>query len=160
MKCSIISVVVVLIFGTTAIHAQPLRMKGIIEQHNHWRKEVGVPPLKWSVKLAKQAEAWATSQSKKDCKCAHSTDQMYGENLYCSTGIINDPGAVVNSWAAENKFYNPSNGKCKGGECGHYTQIVWRGTTEVGCAMVRCGDKELWVCNYNPPGNYLNKKAY
>ncbi|MDZ4713846.1 MAG: CAP domain-containing protein [Cytophagales bacterium] len=145
----------------TMVQAQPARMAGMLERHNHWRKAVGVPPMKWSVKLALQAQAWADSQAKRgDCACKHSTDTMYGENIYCSQGIASKAGDVADSWASEKKFYNHTAGKCKGGECGHYTQMVWRTTTEVGCGMARCGDKEIWVCNYNPPGNYINKKAY
>jgi hypothetical protein len=45
--------------------------------------------------------------------------------------------------------------------CGHYTQIIWRNTTEVGCGMATCSNgSEIWVCNYNPPGNYLRQNAY
>ena len=140
--------------------AEPVKMKGIVERHNHWRKEVGIGPLKWSDKLAKVAQGWANKQSKKDCGCVHSPDDKYGENIYCSEGIDSDPKDIVDDWASEKEYYDHVKGRCKGGECGHYTQIVWQKTTEVGCGMAKCGGKEIWVCNYNPPGNYVNQKPY
>ena len=39
---------------------------------------------------------------------------------------------------------------------GHFTQIVWRGTREVGCAVANCSGKALWVCRYLPQGNIVN----
>jgi hypothetical protein len=34
---------------------------------------------------------------------------------------------------------------------------VWRGTTQLGCGMAQCGGNDIWVCNYDPPGNYQNE---
>ena len=51
--------------------------------------------------------------------------------------------------------YNPDNpADTTKGHTGHYTQIVWKDTKEVGCAKISCdGNKTLWRCNYNPHGN-------
>jgi pathogenesis-related protein 1 len=38
--------------------------------------------------------------------------------------------------------------------------MVWKNTTEVGCAAIECNGMTLWVCNYNPPGNYRGQKPY
>ena len=43
---------------------------------------------------------------------------------------------------------------------GHYTQIVWRSTVEVGCAVARSGLHEVWVCRYSPPGNVVGQRPY
>ncbi len=43
---------------------------------------------------------------------------------------------------------------------GHYTQLVWRGTRDVGCAKVFCSGYMIVVCNYNPPGNVLGLRPY
>ena len=156
MKVVIILLALVSIqFGNT-----PDNMKGMVERHNFWRNAVGVSPLTWSDKLARVAQGWANNQAKRNCGCSHSPDRKYGENIYCSEGMDNTAADVVDDWAEEIKFYNAVNGKCKGGVCGHYTQLVWRRTTQVGCGMARCGEKEIWVCNYDPPGNYVNEKAY
>lgn len=136
------------------------KMKGMTERHNYWRKKVGVGPMEWSDKLAKVAQAWANQQAKRGCGCAHSPDDQFGENIYCSQGMQPTPQDVVDDWAEEIQYFVEKTGKCKGGVCGHYTQIVWKNTTKVGCGMAKCGDKEIWVCNYDPAGNYVNQKPY
>ena len=66
---------------------------------------------------------------------------------------------VVDAWAAEVKDYNAKTHRCKG-VCGHYTQIVWRKSQQVGCGMAACGDTKVWVCNYDPPGNFNGERPY
>jgi hypothetical protein len=53
--------------------------------------------------------------------------------------------------------------------CGHYTQIVWKTTTRLGCGVALCDQNspfmgfpkwEFWVCNYAPPGNYNGQRPY
>ena len=39
-------------------------------------------------------------------------------------------------------------------ETGHFTQVVWRGTTQVGCGHSQCKGNDIWVCNYDPAGNW------
>ena len=36
---------------------------------------------------------------------------------------------------------------------GHFTQVVWRNSKELGCAKASCSGKDYWVCRYSPPGN-------
>jgi len=45
-------------------------------------------------------------------------------------------------------------------KAGHYTQMVWFTTTEVGCAVYQCDSIILVVCNYNPTGNWVGKHPY
>ena len=69
---------------------------------------------------------------------------------------------VVQSWASEEEFYDYDANTCEPNQmCGHYTQIVWEQTTHVGCAVHICEDQsELWMCNYNPAGNWVGEKPY
>ena len=41
----------------------------------------------------------------------------------------------------------------------HYTQIVWRGSTAVGCALASSRTDDYLVCRYSPPGNVVGQKA-
>jgi hypothetical protein len=38
--------------------------------------------------------------------------------------------------------------------------MVWRTTTQVGCATARTADEEVLVCRYSPPGNWIGQTAY
>ena len=38
-------------------------------------------------------------------------------------------------------------------ETGHFTQVVWAATERVGCGVAQCNGMDVWVCNYDPPGN-------
>lgn len=140
---------------------EPATMKGMVAAHNKWRKELNLPPLEWSNDLAKVAQAWANKLKRQGCKMKHSSGS-YGENLYWSSGLSPTPEKVVASWASEKKFFNFKKKKCNAAwyKCGHYTQIIWRNTKKVGCAMATCGDQQIWVCNYDPPGNYDGETPY
>ncbi|MGB0563408.1 MAG: CAP domain-containing protein [Spirulinaceae cyanobacterium] len=140
-----------------------------LDTHNAVRAEVGLPPLVWSPEIAAIAQDWADHLAENGFRMQHrsmSDRQQYniGENIFWSAGQQSTPTQVVNSWASEKKDYNYRNNSCRG-VCGHYTQIVWRDTTAVGCGMAsgthpRYGRQEIWVCNYNPPGNYRGQKPY
>jgi uncharacterized protein YkwD len=132
--------------------------KQILAAQNAVRKRVGVPPLAWSAQLARAAARWARTLAGNG-KFEHQARNPYGENLFEVIGATADPDEVVNSWAAEAKNYNHDKNSCSG-TCGHYTQIVWRGTKEVGCASAARGNRQVWVCEYSPPGNYLGERPY
>lgn len=134
-------------------------MRGIVNRHNYWRSKVGVRPLKWSSRLSLRAKKWANHLRSENCRVYHSSGK-YGENIYWSIRMKNTPESVVDEWADEIQYFDAKTGKCKGGECGHYTQIIWKNTTKVGCAVVQCGEKEIWVCEYSPAGNWVGQKPY
>lgn len=150
------------------------RFSGTLVAHNKIRANHGLPSLKWSDTLASYAQEWANHLASTNyCKMRHRpSSSPYGENLWWasprrwSNGLRElqeiDIHRVVNDWASEIEFYDYSSNRCQPGQqCGHYTQIVWRETTEVGCAYRQCSDlSQLWVCNYNPPGNYIGERPY
>ncbi len=134
----------------------------ILERHNSWRAEVGVnEELEWSEDMAKLAADWARKLKRNNCGFEHRPNNKFGENLFKGTTGYYGPKDVIDAWASEKKDYNYSKNKCQSGKvCGHYTQIVWKNTTKVGCAKIECDGYDLWVCNYDPPGNWVGEKPY
>jgi len=132
--------------------------KEMLAAHNAVRAKAGVPPLTWSDDLAKYAQEWANTLLARD-RFAHRPKNPYGENLFEIRGAPASPRQVVESWASEARDYDYSANRCRG-TCGHYTQIVWRSTKEAGCAIARDQRHEIWVCDYNPPGNIVGQKPY
>lgn len=131
----------------------------MLNAHNQWRQQTGVPALTWSDDLAQHAQSWANHLAKDNFRLYHRPNNPYGENLTWAAHQKLSPTQVVNMWGDEVKQYNYETNQCSG-VCGHYTQLVWQKTTQVGCARVSAQSQELWVCNYNPPGNYRGQKPY
>jgi cysteine-rich secretory family protein len=147
----------------------------MLQAHNGYRAAHGTPPLTWSRELAKSAQDWAnkcTPDPQDPGRFAHSPEAFnrYGENMYWTTSST-DTGATnaVNWWYEEvNRgrydFTNPYASFIAGDgdrtkEVRHFTQVVWRDTKEIGCAVGLCtkpGEptRQLWVCQYGPPGNF------
>ena len=138
---------------------QPLAVaQEIVAAHNAVRSKVGVSPLVWSDDMAKVAQEWANTLVAKGA-FEHRTDHRYGENLLEASGFEPTPAQVVSAWAEEAKDYQYSANSCSG-VCGHYTQVVWRDTKAVGCAVGRDAAREIWVCNYAPYGNVVGERPY
>ncbi|MEN8213517.1 MAG: CAP domain-containing protein [Pseudomonadota bacterium] len=156
----------------------PSDMEAFLQPHNAIRSQHGLPALKWSAQLAGYARQWADHlQQRNNCNMKHRPRrgrfaQQYGENLFWtgarrwSDGRIElqtySPEMVTHAWADEMRDFHYPGNRCRPGKvCGHYTQIVWRDTREIGCARAVCRDlSQIWVCNYNPPGNYIGEKPY
>ncbi len=146
----------------------PEEIRRMTAAHNRIRANVSpnpgtpLPALTWSPALAAGARSWA-----EQCQWGHSDIEGVGENLFATTGRYK-PARIVNAWAAEAVDYDYHSNTCVPGKaCGHYTQLVWRDTTEIGCAVVYCKGlldgfsiAQYWVCQYHPPGNYIGKKPY
>ena len=140
------------------------RLAGITEAHNKIRAELGIAPLTWSPELAAYAQSWADKLAAGGCGLRHRPEsgadrQRYGENIFGVGGYDPSADEVVASWAEEVANYDAKKNRCRG-VCGHYTQIVWRKSQRLGCAMASCGDSEIWVCNYDPAGNYVGERPY
>jgi len=45
-------------------------------------------------------------------------------------------------------------------DVGHYTQMIWKNTTAVGCAVATGGGMDPLVCRYSPSGNFIGQPVY
>ncbi|KAL9321319.1 hypothetical protein ACSQ67_013158 [Phaseolus vulgaris] len=128
--------------------------------HNDARSEVGVENIVWNNTVAAFAQDYANQR--KDCQLIHSGGGgMYGENIAMSTGEMSAAEAVK-MWVDEKQYYDYDSNSCAAGQqCGHYTQVVWRKSVQLGCAKVRCNNGGTFItCNYSPPGNFLGERPY
>ncbi|GBG62724.1 hypothetical protein CBR_g31741 [Chara braunii] len=138
-----------------------------VNVHNAARTNVSVAGLSWNDTVASSAAGWASTLAT-TCQMYHASNTGYGENLYMawSLGAINiTPSDVVGLWVSEKADYDYASNTCATGKvCGHYTQVVWRNTKEVGCAIASCMyglyNAQIAVCRYSPPGNYVGQKPY
>ncbi len=123
-----------------------------------------LPDMVWADDLAAAAQAYANT-----CNFNHDRNRgSVGENLAVNAPAgWQDAAGVVDGWAEEVEDYDYENNSCSG-VCGHYTQIVWRESVEVGCGVATCngitgftGDQgEIWVCRYRAPGNFNGRRPY
>ncbi|KAJ1701713.1 hypothetical protein LUZ63_001492 [Rhynchospora breviuscula] len=123
--------------------------------HNKARAAVGVGGVSWDSTVQAYAQSYANKR-KGDCKLIHSGGP-YGENLFWGWGKDYSGIDAVDNWVSEKQYYNYNTNTCASGKvCGHYTQVVWRSTTKIGCAKVVCDNNAgiFIICSYNPPGNY------
>ncbi len=161
------SAVVISVVGMTVKSSHGLVLNSVgarlnvgVAAHNVYRDLHCVPRLQPSVNLINAATAWARTCpayiDPTDHKVKFRHSGSYGENLYWMSGPFtwND---VVSTWYNEIAAYNYNNAVYSPGT-GHFTQVVWRSTTSVGCGFAHCsgnyGNYTFVVCRYNPPGNY------
>jgi pathogenesis-related protein 1 len=124
-----------------------------VAAHNKVRAQHCAGPLTWSAKLADAAQRWANTLRDRGCKFEHTQNNVYGENLAGGTIGALDAGSTVAMWYDEQKQYRFGSGGFSM-DTGHFTQVVWRGTTQLGCGHSQCNGNDIFVCEYDPPGNY------
>jgi len=156
---------------------EPTELMGITLYHNQVRAMVqttpALPALQWDPSLAANAKAWADMCQNTDGIpqiMDHSTAQFrsmgqpyyVGENIFASSANATAQQAVQ-SWASEGASYNYATNSCSGNTCGHYTQVVWRDTVKLGCALKNCPNIQFpstIICDYGPGGNVGGAKPY
>ncbi|MDQ7812533.1 CAP domain-containing protein, partial [Brevundimonas sp.] len=130
------------------------------------RARVGVPPLRWADNLEAEAGVWARELIGSNRFTHDPTLHGHGENLWTGWGgRVWTPEAMVGEWIAEKADYRhdvfPNVSRTGNwSDVGHYTQLVWRQTTHVGCAVETRGDRSVLACRYAPPGNIDGRRAY
>ncbi|KAH8161785.1 hypothetical protein CIB48_g6468 [Xylaria polymorpha] len=126
----------------------------ILNSTNFYREEHNATAVAWNETLAGYAADYLNSDAAggaAECKFAHSGGP-YGENL--ALGYA-DPTAAVEGWGDERAKYNFDKPGFSA-ETGHFTQLVWKSTTDVGCGRKLCGTRGWYLaCEYWPPGNVI-----
>lgn len=130
-----------------------------LSAHNTIRAQHGASALTWSDNLASKAQQWANN-----CVFKHSGGSLgpFGENLAAGTGSAYGIAEAVKSWTDEVSEYDSSNPQPS-----HFTQVVWKASTQVGCAVQSCngifdasfGPAKFYVCEYSPQGNVIGEFA-
>lgn len=132
----------------------------MLRAHNELRRTRKIHPLKWSIPLAESAQQWAEHLAAIGVM-AHNKELKTGQNLYVIHGATTRPALVVRRWAQEASDYREPEKYCRlGSICGHFTQIIWAATEEVGCGVATGERGQFWVCFYLPPGNVVGEKPY
>jgi hypothetical protein len=153
-----------LLVGGTATRAD--FNQRLLAAQNAERAAIGVAPLSWNDQLASDARAWAWELARSG-RFEHSPDQPgkapEGENLWARTPRAFSPEAMVHLWAAEKHDYRPGvfpNNSRSGDveNVGHYTQLIWRSTQQVGCATAVGPNEEVLVCRYSQAGNVYGER--
>jgi hypothetical protein len=134
--------------------------------HNRERAAVGVPALAWSDALAADAAAYARALAARG-NFEHSSQDGrpdQGENLAMGTLGYYSPEQLAELWADERDGFPggvyPDPAEDDWSDIGHYTQMIWRGTTQIGCATA-AGRRDLYlVCRYAPVGNVIGDPVY
>ncbi|RJX29411.1 MAG: hypothetical protein C4531_10550 [Desulfurivibrio sp.] len=152
----------------------------MVKAHNQLRAAVGAPKVSWSRTLEARAAKRLKELQKMGCAMKHDGP---GENLFWASPrqTANKKNAfgqwiwhnsvqnfsekdVVARWASEKQWYANDEGACRaprGETCGHYTQLVWADTTEIGCGRSICRDKsQVWLCLYAPAGNIIGQRPF
>ncbi|KAK4190879.1 CAP domain-containing protein [Podospora australis] len=123
----------------------------ILNSTNSYRQEHNATAVRYNTSLAEFATNYLFSTA---CEMKHSGGP-YGENLAIGCSEVQ---GCVELWGDERNMYNFRKGDFSK-ETGHFTQLVWKDTTDVGCGRKWCGEDKRWylACEYWPRGNVLGE---
>lgn len=118
----------------------------LLNSTNTYRSQHNASDVSWNETLSDFAASYLDDG---ECEFEHSGGP-YGENL--AIGYANVT-VSVEAWGNERDKYDwdePEFSK----ETGHFTQLVWVNTTDVGCGRRLCGERGWYLaCEYWPRGN-------
>ena len=137
----------------------PFSMR-LLVAHNAERARIGVPPLQWDPALAAAAASYGSALAGAG-RLQHSPKALrpgQRENLWRGTSGAFSPEQMVGTWIAERRYFRPGiypNVSTTGNwaDVSHYTTMIWRTTSRVGCAIHRARGMDWLICRYSPPGN-------
>jgi len=163
--CLVLSV---LILSVAPCEAEGGLAEQMLAAHNAERATLDLAPLTWSQALATNAAIWADVLALTG-RFEHSRNEERpgeGENLWRGTANAYSPGEMVHGWSEEKAYFRdglfpqvqdtPQDSHV----VGHYTQMIWKSTTAVGCALAVGGGWDVLVCRYSPAGNIIGEAPY
>lgn len=139
----------------------------VVAAQNIERLALGLQPLRWNAKLAHSAQQWADHLAATGTfeHAAENEEDPQGENLWAGTKGYFPIEARVAAWAREKRYFkrgtfpnNSMTGRVE--DVGHYTQMVWRDTLQVGCATATGPVEDVLVCRYSDAGNYIGEVPF
>lgn len=139
----------------------------LLAAHNSERRRVGVTELRWSPKLAAQAQDYARKLSRGN-QLVHASRAERGgagENLWAGRAGFYSAEEMMEGMIDEKRHFKNGSfpqvsrtGQWR--DVAHYTQMIWAETREVGCAVVPGGGNDWLVCRYWPAGNVYGKPVF
>lgn len=149
----------------TAVPLSEKQQTELLKAQNKYRAELGEEPLVWSGKLADAAQNWAEHLAGEVHAMKHSGALATGENIATWPAGHATLTRLVQIWGAEKQYFIDSvfPDVSRTGDwlaVAHYSQLVWRRTTEVGCGLATGGGQDYLVCQYSPMGNFNGEKAF
>jgi len=137
----------------------------LLAAQNKYRAELGETALVWSDRLADSAQTWALHLANDVHAMKHSGASATGENIATWPAGHATLTRLVELWGDEKQYFVDASFPdiSRTGDwhaVGHYSQLVWRKTTEVGCGLAAGGGQDYLVCQYSPMGNFSGEKAF
>jgi hypothetical protein len=141
----------------------------LLAAHNRERAAAGLPEMRWDPRLAAEARSWGEELAELN-DIEHSPDDPedpdpQGENLWLGSKGHFAPEAMVGMWIDEKRHFRPGtfpNVSATGDldDVGHYTQLMWRDTRRVGCALTASEEYEILTCRYLAAGNVEGERVF
>lgn len=136
----------------------------LLSAHNQERARLKIAALNWSPVLAAQARVWAKELAARGA-FEHAKERYgAGENLWAGTSGYFAPEAMIEAFIKEKQHFRPgkfpavsTTGRWQ--DVGHYTQLIWPATTQLGCATATGGGRDILVCRYYPAGNLVGARV-
>ena len=138
----------------------------VLDMHNDERESLGLAPLAWDAGLAQDAARYArqmavTNRFQHSPRASRAVPS--GENLWMGPRRLYEYEVMIGAFLEEKRLFRRG-GKLpnistsgRWADVGHYTQMIWRGTRKVGCALADGQNYEYLVCRYFPAGNEFGK---
>ena len=131
-----------------------------LKAHNKYREKHHVGDLQLSKDLCDIAQKYAETMARTS-NFAHSEAKFngknMGENLFACYGMKITGKMMTDDWYNEVDQYDFNNPGFSDG-AGHFTQVIWKGSREVGFGFAQASDGYYYgVANYYPAGNYLGE---